>query len=86
MDRVAGAKRTVVVMEHCTKTGEPRIRRECTLALTGRSVLDRLITDLGVFHFTGAGEMVLVELSGGASTDELREKTEGNLVVAGGLA
>jgi 3-oxoacid CoA-transferase subunit B len=78
MDLVAGAKRTVVIMEHLTKTGEPRVRRECSLPLTGKGVVDRLITDLAVFDF-GAGpahEMVLVEQLTDISLDELGALTE----------
>src|ERR1700678_4440470 len=49
MDLVAGAKRVVVIMEHRTREGTSRVRRECTLPLTGRRVVDRLITELAVF-------------------------------------
>jgi 3-oxoacid CoA-transferase subunit B len=76
MDLVSGSKRTVVIMEHANKHGESKVKRECTLPLTGRGVVDRLITDLAVFDFRGQGEMVLVELLGDTTLDELREKTE----------
>jgi 3-oxoacid CoA-transferase subunit B len=78
MDLVVGAKRTVVIMEHLTKAGEPRIRRECTLPLTGRNVVDRLITDLAVFDFVQMPEpqMVLVEQLTDMSLDDLRASTE----------
>ena len=81
MDLVAGARRVVVIMEHCTRDGESRVRRECTLPLTGRGVVDRLITDLAVFDFRSPGEMVLVETLGDTSIDEVREKTEAEFVV-----
>jgi 3-oxoacid CoA-transferase subunit B len=74
MDLVQGAKRTIVVMEHVTRTGEPRIKRACDLPLTGRRVVDRVITDLAVFD-VGADGLVLVETLGGATVDEIREKT-----------
>jgi 3-oxoacid CoA-transferase subunit B len=78
MDLVAGAKRVVVIMEHLTKTGEARVVRECALPLTGKSVVDRLITDLAVFDFIGSltREMVLVEQLTDISIDELARLTE----------
>ena len=80
MDLVVGAKRTVVIMEHLTKAGESRIRRHCTLPLTGAGVVDRLITDLAVFDFVGtspaARGMVLVQQLTGMSLAELRANTE----------
>jgi 3-oxoacid CoA-transferase subunit B len=76
MDLVAGAKRTVVIMEHANKHGESKVKAHCTLPLTGRRVVDRLITDLAVFDFRAPGEMVLVELLGETTLDELRAMTE----------
>jgi len=76
MDLVAGARRVVVVMEHVSRNGEPKVRRECTLPLTGRGVVDRLITDLAVFDFSPAWGMTLVELQEGVTLDEVRDKTE----------
>jgi 3-oxoacid CoA-transferase subunit B len=81
MDLVAGARRTVVIMEHLTRDGRPRVRRRCTLPLTGAGVVDRLITDLAVFDFLAGGpnggrEMCLVEQLTGLGLDELRSCTE----------
>ena len=76
MDLVNGAKRVVVMMEHVTRSGESKVKRECTLPLTGRRVVHRLITDLAVFDFTPAGTMVLAELQAGVTLDDVREKTE----------
>ena len=78
MDLVSGARRVVVMMEHVTRDGSPKVRRECTLPLTGRGVVDRLITDLAVFDFPPGGGMVLVEILGEATLDEVRERTEAN--------
>jgi 3-oxoacid CoA-transferase subunit B len=75
MDLVSGAKRVVVIMEHVNKNGEPKVRRHCTLPLTGHAVVDRLITDLAVFDFH-QGTMVLVELQPDVTVDEVRARTE----------
>src|SRR3546814_20569845 len=74
MDLVAGVKRVVVLMEHCTRKGEPKILPECTLPLTGLGVVSRITTDLGVFDVTPDG-LVLAELAPGVGRDEVRQKT-----------
>src|SRR3546814_21065762 len=74
MDLVAGVKRVVVLMEHCTKKGDSKILPECTLPLTGLGVVSRIITDLGVFDVTPGG-LVLAELAPGVGLDEVRQKT-----------
>ena len=76
MDLVSGARRVVVMMEHVTREGESKVRRACTLPLTGRRVVDRLITDLAVFDFPPQGGMVLVELQDGVTLEEVRGATE----------
>jgi 3-oxoacid CoA-transferase subunit B len=86
MDLVSGARRVVVVMEHLTRDGEPKIKRECTLPLTGRRVVHRLITELATFDFVrdGGGGMVLVELEHGVTVEHVRERTEAEFRVAVG--
>lgn len=81
MDLVNGAKRVIVVMEHVNKHGESKIKKECTLPLTGQGVVHRLITDLAVFDFTENG-MVLIETMGGVTVDEVKEKTEANFTIS----
>ena len=76
MDLVNGAKRVVVMMEHLTRSGESKVKRECPLPLTGRRVVDRLITDLAVFDFPPAGGMVLAELQPGVTLAEVHTNTE----------
>ena len=76
MDLVNGAKRVVVMMEHLTRSGESKVKRECTLPLPGRRVVDRLITDLAVFDFPPAGGMVLAELQPGVTLAEVHTNTE----------
>lgn len=81
MDLVNGAKRVVVIMEHVNKHGESKIKKECTLPLTGKQVVHRLITDLAVFDFTPAG-MVLMETQAGVTVEEVKEKTEAFFTVS----
>ena len=81
MDLVQGAKRVVVMMEHVSKYGESKIKKVCTLPLTGKKVVHRLITDLAVFDFTEQG-MVLIETAADVSVEEIREKTDAHFVVS----
>ena len=74
MDLVAGVERVVVLMEHCAKNGEHKILQECTLPLTGKAVVNRLVTDLGVFDVTPDG-LKGVELAPGVGVEEIRLKT-----------
>ncbi|HEX7290011.1 MAG TPA: 3-oxoacid CoA-transferase subunit B [Conexibacter sp.] len=82
MDLVAGAKRTVVIMEHRNKVGESKVKPACELPLTGRGVVDRLITDLAVFDFVPDADparpriMTLVETQPGVSVEQLRDQTD----------
>jgi 3-oxoacid CoA-transferase B subunit len=76
MDLVAGVKKIIVVMEHVSKNGEPKFIPECTLPLTGKNVVDMIITDLCVFQRPDhQSPFRLVELAPGVSAEEVAEKT-----------
>jgi len=74
MDLVAGVARVIVLMEHCARNGEHKILQECTLPLTGVGVVNRIITDLGVFDIAPQG-LRACELAPGVTADEVRTKT-----------
>jgi 3-oxoacid CoA-transferase subunit B len=76
MDLVAGVKKIIVVMEHCAKDGSPKFIPTCTLPLTGRNVVDMIVTDLAVFQRPDhASPFRLVECAPGVTAAEVREKT-----------
>ncbi|CAK7261898.1 MULTISPECIES: 3-oxoacid CoA-transferase subunit B [unclassified Shinella] len=79
MDLVAGVKRVVVVMDHTDKAGRSKVLRSCTLPLTGKAVVDRIITDLGVLDVVPGG-LKVVELADGISMDQLRAVTMASLL------
>jgi 3-oxoacid CoA-transferase subunit B len=79
MDLVAGVGRVVVVMDHTSKHGESKVLHECTLPLTGKAVVDRIITNLGVLDVVPGG-LRIVECADGVTEAELRAATEATIV------
>jgi 3-oxoacid CoA-transferase subunit B len=80
MDLVAGAQRIVVVMDHCAKDGDSKIKRKCRLPLTGLRVVNRIITDIAVIDVTPTG-LELIERAPGVSVDTIVSRTEAPLNV-----
>ncbi len=80
MDLVAGVQRIVVIMEHTNKKGEPKLLKKCTLPLTGTGVVDRIITNLGVFDPTHNG-LKVVELAPEVDLNEVKDKTEATILI-----
>ena len=75
MDLVAGARKVVITMEHVTKKGGHKILEACNLPLTGRGVVDMIVTDLCLFEVVKGTGLVLKEHAAGVSVDEIKEKT-----------
>ena len=80
MDLVAGVQKVVVLMEHCAKDGSPKIVSQCTLPLTGKGIVNRVITDLGVMDVTAEG-VKLIELAKGVSLEQIQAATGIDLII-----
>ena len=85
MDLVAGVKRVVVIMDHTSKAGDPKLLHRCALPLTGQKCVDRVITTMGVFDVADDG-LVLAELAPGVSLEDIEAKTEARFKVSEAVA
>ncbi|RDY71369.1 CoA transferase subunit B [Halobacillus trueperi] len=81
MDIVHGSKKVVIIMDHVNKHGDPKILKECKLPLTGKGVVDRIITDRAVMDVTDEG-LKLVEIAEGWTVDEIKTQTEAELIIS----
>jgi 3-oxoacid CoA-transferase B subunit len=81
MDLVAGAKRVIVAMQHTDKEGNSKLRKECTLPLTGKKCIHKVVSDLGVFDVTSRG-FVLLERASDVSVEHIQKHTEGHLEIS----
>lgn len=81
MDLVHGAQQIIVIMEHVTRDGEPKILKECTLPLTGKGVVNKIITDRAVIEVTDNG-LILLEVADGFTVEDIINSTEAELTVS----
>jgi len=81
MDLVAGVKRVVVIMDHTNKKGDPKLLKDCTLPLTGTGVVDRIVTNLGVFDIVEGGGLKVVEFADNITIDDVKAATEAKLIL-----
>jgi len=75
---VAGVKKVLILMEHTTKDGHPKLLKECTLPLTGKAVVNKIITELGVFEISTDG-IKISQIAPDVTLDEIKSKTSGRI-------
>ena len=84
MDLVAGADNIIVAMQHTNRAGESKLLKECSLPLTGKNCIKRVITDLGFFEIKD-GAFILNEIAPGVTVEEIKAKTAGDLIISPNL-
>ncbi len=84
MDLVAGAKRVIIAMEHTTKNGEPKILNDCSLPLTGKGVVDTIVTEMAYIKVTKQG-LLLEEIAAGLSPEDVQKATQAKLIISPSL-
>ncbi|MDN3204490.1 3-oxoacid CoA-transferase subunit B [Algoriphagus sediminis] len=85
MDLVASAENIIVAMQHCSRSGSSKLLKECTLPITGIRCVKKIVTDLAFLEIHPDGGFVLKERAPGVTVEEIREKTEGKLIVNGNI-
>lgn len=85
MDLVASAKNIIVAMQHCSKDGQSKLLKQCTLPITGIRCVKKIVTDLAVLDVLPEGGFKLLERAPGVSIEEIQSKTEGKLVIEGSV-
>ncbi|TDK42806.1 CoA transferase subunit B [Algoriphagus formosus] len=83
MDLVASAENIIVAMQHCSKSGESKLLKSCSLPITGIRCVKKIVTDLAVLEVDPEGGFILKERAPGVSVEEIKSKTEGKLIVKG---
>jgi len=83
MDLVASAENIIVAMQHCSKDGQSKLLKECSLPITGIRCVKKIVTDLAVLEILPEGGFKLLERAPGMSVEEIKSKTEGKLVIDG---
>lgn len=83
MDLVASAENIIVAMQHCSKDGQSKLLKKCSLPITGIRCVKKIVSDLAVLEVLPEGGFKLLERAPGISVEEIRSKTEGRLVVEG---
>jgi 3-oxoacid CoA-transferase subunit B len=83
MDLVASAENIIVAMQHCSKDGQSKLLKECSLPITGIRCVKKIVTDLAVLEILPEGGFKLLERAPGVSVEEIKSKTEGKLVIDG---
>jgi len=83
MDLVASAENIIVAMQHCSRDGQSKLLKKCTLPITGLQCVKKIVTDLAVLEVLPEGGFKLLERAPGISVEEIKDKTEGRLVIEG---
>src|SRR5699024_10082145 len=84
MDIVHGARKIIVMMEHVTRDGQPKILKECSLPLTGKGIVSKIVTERAVFEVTEDG-LILLEVADGFTTNDVIQSTEPKLKISESL-
>ena len=85
MDLVASADNIIVAMQHCSRSGESKLLKECSLPITGIRCVKKIVTDMAVLEISESGGFILRERAPGVSVEEIQAKTAGKLIIQGNV-